>query len=419
MAGRLLRPSRLCLGSNRASQRHPQLLSPFFTPIRFSHGNARYTSNSAWAKTGGASCFDLRSDTMTAPTQTMLEAIQACTLQDDVMQEDATTNSLEQHMAELTGKEAGLFVLSGTMGNQLATRALLTQPPYAVLCDSRSHIAQYEAGSVSSFSGAMMIRVKPSNGVYLTLEDIIPHVTLGDDIHTCPTRVISLENTLDGLLFPPAEISRIAAFASEHSIKMHCDGARLWEAVAAGTGNLHELCAPFDTVTMCFSKGLGAPIGSILVGSAGLIKYARWTRKAIGGGIRQPGLITAAAHVAVDTTFGTGPGGDGGKLKATHELAQKIERLWAYLGGKFTHPVQTNMVWLDLAAAGCSDAQFVGLMQEEGLKTFGSRLVVHYQVVEKAEQVLQKLERVFQKAMGQNQGSLPAKEGPRNMYRLH
>ncbi|KAL2885390.1 l-allo-threonine aldolase [Ceratocystis lukuohia] len=361
----------------------------------------------------------LLGDTMTAPTHAMLEAIQNCTLQDDVMQEDATTNNLEQHLAELTGKEAGLFTLSGTMGNQLAMRALLTQPPYAVLSDSRSHIVMYEAGSASSLSGAMMVRVTPSNGMHLTLEDIIPHVTLGDDIHTCPTRVISLENTLDGLIFPPSEIYRIAAYASEHSIKLHCDGARLWEAVAAGSGTLRELCTPFDTVTMCFSKGLGAPAGSILVGSASVIKHARWTRKAIGGGVRQPGLLTAAARVAVDTTFGVGPGGEGGKLKAVHEVARKVESLWAGFGGKVTCPVHTNMVWLDLAAAGCSDARFVGLMEAEQLKAFGSRLVVHHQVVEMADQVLEKLERVFRKATDRSEGDPGTRKGQKNMYKLH
>lgn len=350
----------------------------------------------------------------------MLAAIQSCTLRDDVMQEDDSTRDLEEYCASITGKEAGLFVLSGTMGNQLALRALLTQPPHGVLCDHRSHIVQYEAGGVATLTGALVKTVVPANGVHLTLEDVKANVVLSTDIHSCPTKVISLENTLNGMILPLDELRRIAAFAREHGIHLHCDGARLWEAVAAGAGTLHEFCAEFDTVTMCFSKGLGAPVGSVLVGTAATLRHARWTRKAIGGGTRQPGLLTAAAKVAVTETFGVQPDGSDGWLARTHALAKQVEALWTGSGGKLLHPVHTNMVWVDLEAAGCGAARFVEFGREEGLSLLGGRVVVHYQVAQRADEVLPRLERVFERVFeeGRRSGGKVAEVGQANMYEV-
>lgn len=359
-------------------------------------------------------------DTMTTPTASMLAAIQSCTLRDDIMQEDDSTRDLEAYCATITGKEAGLFVLSGTMGNQLALRALLTQPPHGVLCDRRSHIVEYEAGGVATLTGALVKTVVPANGVHLTLEDVRANVVLDDDVHSCPTKVISLENTLNGLVMPLDEVRRISAFAREHGIHMHCDGARLWEAVASGAGTLPEFCAEFDTVTMCFSKGLGAPVGSILCGPAAVLRHARWTRKAIGGGTRQPGLLTAVAKVALTETFGTREDGSDGWLKRTHDLAKKVESLWTARGGKLVHPVHTNMVWIDLTAAGCSVAKFVEMGREEGLTLLGGRMVLHYQVAQRADEVLPSLERVFDKVFeeGRRNGSKAEQVGRVNMYEV-
>ncbi|KAI1369483.1 pyridoxal phosphate-dependent transferase [Xylaria arbuscula] len=348
---------------------------------------------SSWLGHQGAAAFDLRSDTMTTPTAAMLTAIQMTTLLDDVFEEDPTTTDLEAHVAALAGKEAGLFVLSGTMGNQVALRALLTQPPHSVLCDRSSHINQYEAGGVASLSQALLITVSPRNGRYLTLEDVKDNVVLGDNVHGCPTRVISLENTLNGMVMPLAEVQRISAFAREHSILMHCDGARLWEAVTSGAGSLRDFCACFDTISLCFSKGLGAPIGSIVVGAEKYVKHARWIRKSIGGGLRQSGVVTAAARIAVDTTFGTDPNGSDGLLKASHATAKRVEKMWTDLGGRMQHPVETNMCWLDLDSLGCSAARFQQLGQEAGLKLMGNRLITHYQI---GEEAIQRLSTVFQ-----------------------
>ncbi|KAI1776520.1 threonine aldolase [Hypoxylon cercidicola] len=359
---------------------------------------------SSWLGHEGAAAFDLRSDTMTTPTMAMLSAIQNTTLLDDVFEEDPTTTDLEAHVAWLTGKEAGLFVLSGTMGNQLALRSLLTQPPHSVLTDHRSHIIKYEAGGVASLSGAMVIPVVPSNGRYLTLADVRAHAVLSDDVHACPTRVVSLENSLGGLVTPLDEVRRIAAFAREHDMRVHCDGARLWEAVAAGAGSLREFCACFDTVSLCFSKGLGAPVGSIVVGSEKLVRHARWVRKSVGGGLRQAGVVTAAARVAVDVTFGTGPGGEGGLLRGTHDTARRVEKLWTDLGGRMVYPVETNMLWLDLASMNCTDARFVQLGREVGLKLMGNRLITHYQI---GEEAIRRLAGVFEKIAAEKEaGSL-------------
>lgn len=317
----------------------------------------------------------------------MLEAITSTTLLDDVFQDDPTTNNLETFIADLTGKEAALLVLSGTMGNQVSIRAHLQGPPHSVVTDYRSHILEWEAGGVASLCGALVKPVIPNNGAYVTLEDVKKHVVLSDDIHACPTKLISLENTLAGIVLPLAEAQRISAWAREKGVLMHCDGARLWEAVAAGAGSLKDYCACFDSVSLCFSKGLGAPIGSIIVGTKAFRERSRWVRKSIGGGLRQAGVVTAAARVAVEDTF------LGGKLTASHDRARQIEDMWKSMGGKTANPVETNMVWLDLEAAAIDKDDFIRQAEKAGLRTMGGRLVVHYQI---GDEAVKRLETLFQ-----------------------
>ncbi|KAI9838609.1 MAG: hypothetical protein M1819_004923 [Sarea resinae] len=344
----------------------------------------------AWQQPGPAA-YDFRSDTITTPTASMLNAIAHTTLLDDVFVEDPTTNNLEAHVAALTGHDAALYVLSGTMGNQIALRTHLTQPPHAVLCDHRAHILEWESGGVASLSGALVKGVVPANGLYLTLADIEKHAVLSDDVHACPTRVISLENTIGGTVTPLADMAAISRWARAHDLKLHLDGARIWEAVASGAGSLADYCALFDSVSLCFSKGLGAPVGSILVGAPAFIKHARWVRKTLGGGLRQAGVLTAAARVAVDETFGAGPWGKGGKLQATHARAKAIGAAWTALGGALEKPVDTNMVWLDLRAAGVAVGDFVAEGHARGLRFMGGRLVVHYQICDDAVRRLEDL----------------------------
>lgn len=332
----------------------------------------------------------------------MLRAIQNTTLLDDVFVEDPTTNELEQHIAKMTHHEAALFVLSGTMGNQIALRSHLTQPPYSVLCDYRAHILKWEAGGTASLCGALVEGVVPKNGVYLTLEDIKKNVTISDDVHACPTRVISLENTLGGTVMPLSEVERISKFARENDIRLHLDGARLWEAVVSGAGSIHAYTELFDSVSLCFSKGLGAPVGSILVGKKSFIKHARWVRKSIGGGLRQPGVVTAAARVAVDETFGKDPNGRDGLLRNSHTQAKKIAGIWEGLGGKLERPTETNMVWFDLESMGIEEKDFIQLGKEQGLRLGGSRLVVHYQI---SDEAIAKLEKVMRAAIDRKTNS--------------
>ena len=226
---------------------------------------------------------------------------------------------------------------SGTLSNQLAIRTHLHQPPYSIVCDVRSHINTYESGGASLHSGAHVIPLTPANKHHLTWEDIEPRLVLAEEeVHSAPTRLICLENTLNGTIFPQEEAVRISENARKLGIAMHVDGARLWN-VAAETGmSIKELSAPFDTVNMCFSKGLGAPVGSILAGPAKFIRKARHFRKVFGAGQRQTGPLAAAAKVAVETSFP--------KLKATHDLARYTQSELEKLGVRILTPAETGMV---------------------------------------------------------------------------
>ncbi|XPS93871.1 Low-specificity L-threonine aldolase [Ascochyta lentis] len=339
----------------------------------------------AWGNERNPAAFDFRSDVHTTPTLSMLRAIQECTLLDDVSMEDPTTLGLEKFIAELTGKEDALLVLSGSMGNQVALRAHLTAPPQAIVCDRRSHIIQYEAGGVASLSQALTQPIDAKNGIYMTLEEVQKYAVISHDVHACPTRVISLENTLNGAIMPLSEVRRIAAWGRENGIIMHMDGARLWEAVAAGAGTLKEYCAEMDSLSLCFSKGLGAPIGSIIVGTKAFIKRSRWVRKSIGGGLRQAGVVAAPARVAVEETF------LGGRLTESHEKAKRIQKIWTDLGGKLDYPVDSNMVWLNLEAHNIDLNHFIETGEKYGVRTRGGRFVVHYQISEECIEAVTKL----------------------------
>lgn len=200
---------------------------------------------------------------------------------------------------------------------------------------------------------------------------------------------------------PLLELRAISAFAKEHNVRLHLDGARLWEAVAAGHGSLKDYCALVDSVSLCFSKGLGAPAGSVLIGKPDFIAHARWVRKSIGGGLRQTGVLTSAMRIALDETFGTAVDGSNGKLKATHARAKEIAAKWEELGGKLEFKTETNMVWLDLADAGSSAKEFVALGKKEGLKLLSGRLVVHYQI---GDEAVEKLEKIMKQVLG-NKGN--------------
>ncbi|KAJ1307306.1 hypothetical protein OPQ81_001415 [Rhizoctonia solani] len=357
-----------------------------------SHSTASMTQTTVHpsiAQANALSAIDFRSDTVTSPTASMLQAMISSAVGDDVYNEDETTTSLEKHVADLLGHEAGLFVPSGTAGNQIAIRVHLTQPPHSVLCHARSHINQYEAGGVATLSQAMIQPIIPSKGPNLTLEDVKREAILSDDIHFAPTRVIALENTYGGTILPLKEVQRISEFARSNDIRIHCDGARLWNAVAAGAGSFREYGAAFDSISLCFSKGIGAPVGSVLVGSKSFIDRARWVRKSIGGGMRQTGVIAGAARVALDEVFP--------KLAATHEIAQDIEKHLHSLGLKTVLPVETNMIFIDLEAGGLDNDWLVEEAKSAGLRLgYGGRIVIHHQI---SPEAVQKLKEVLSKVV--------------------
>ncbi|KAG8766874.1 hypothetical protein FRC12_006606 [Ceratobasidium sp. 428] len=345
-------------------------------------------SHPAIARANAISAIDFRSDTVTSPTALMLAAMSSSPLGDDVYNEDETTTNLERHVADLLGHEAGLFVPSGTAGNQIALRVHLTQPPHSVLCHARSHINQYEAGGAATLSQAMIQPVFPRSTPNLTLEDVQREVITSTDIHSAPTRVIAIENTYGGTVMPLSEARRISEFARAHGIKVHCDGARLWHAAVAAGGaeSLKEYGKECDSVSVCFSKGIGAPIGSVLVGSKAFIDRARWIRKSIGGGMRQTGVIAGAARAALDEVFPN-------KLVKTHQVAKQIEAHLHSLGQKTVLPVDTNMVFIDLDAEGLDNGWLVEEAKNVGLRLgYGGRIVVHHQIsaeaVEKLKGVL-------------------------------
>ncbi|OCF55539.1 threonine aldolase [Kwoniella mangroviensis CBS 10435] len=322
---------------------------------------------------------DFRSDTLTVPTDAQLLHSLKASRGDDVYSEDPSTTALERRVAKLTGKEAAMFAVSGTMTNQLAIRTHMKQPPHSVITDYRAHVHKMEAGGIAMFSQATTHQLFPSNGLHLTAEDIEPQLQLGTNIHISPTRLICLENTLSGIIFPQEEIVKIGELAKQNDIGLHLDGARIWNVAADPPHtSLTELLEPFDSASLCLSKGLGAPIGSILVGSKEFIERAKWFRKAFGGGIRQCGGIAASADYALTHHFP--------RLAHTHKLAKRLEGGLKELGVNIAAPVDTNMVFFQPQAIGLPlDAVMARLAALPNPIIVGrERCVVHHQITPQA-----------------------------------
>src|ERR1700677_2063703 len=244
--------------------------------------------------------IDLRSDTVTRPSAEMRAAMAAAEGGDHVYGEDPTVNFLERRAAEIFGREAALFVPTGTMGNQIAIRAL-TQPGQEVIAESRPHILDYEMATTAVFSGCL-IRAVPAEGGILTWKHIEPAISHYGGFRAA-TGLIEIENTANlagGVCSPPEVLEEIVAGARAHKLPLHLDGARIFNAAAALGVDAKALTSGFDTVMFCLSKGLGAPVGSMLVASAELIARARVYRKALGGGMRQAGVLAAAGLIALE-----------------------------------------------------------------------------------------------------------------------
>ncbi len=252
------------------------------------------------AASAPVSYIDLRSDTVTKPTPSMRAAMAAAEVGDDVYGEDPTINRLEARAAEIFGREAALFVPSGTMGNQTAIR-LNTQHGQEIICEARSHIVEWEIAMASAFSGCQLRTIPAERGI-LTWSAITPHIT-GKHYHRAPTGLIALENTHNmagGTVTPQAVMEEIWARAKERGLPVHLDGARIFNTSAALGIGVRELTRGFTTVMFCLSKGLGAPVGSMLVGSFDQMDRARLIRKALGGGMRQAGVLAAAGLIALE-----------------------------------------------------------------------------------------------------------------------
>jgi threonine aldolase len=246
------------------------------------------------------SIIDLRSDTVTKPSPGMRAVMAAAEVGDDIFGEDPSVNRLQDRVAEILGKEAALFVPSGSMSNQIAIK-IHTRPGDEILCDVNSHILHYENGGPAALSGVMCRTVDGPGGL-LDVDHLRGLVRPSTD-YMPRSRLICLENTHNrggGTVYHLDAIQRIAAWGREHGLAMHLDGARLWNAVAATGIAAREWAAPFDTVSVCFSKGLGAPVGSALAGSRAAMEEARWVRKLLGGAMRQAGVLAAAAEYALD-----------------------------------------------------------------------------------------------------------------------
>lgn len=282
--------------------------------------------------------IDLRSDTVTRPTPEMMQAMMAAKVGDDVFGEDPTVNELEKKLAAYFGMEAGLFCPSGTMTNQIAIR-ILTQPQDEVICHKYSHIYLYEGGGLMANSHISVALLEGENGI-LGVEDIKGAINNPDDVHRPLSRVVALENTMNkggGAIYPMATIREISKMARENGLAMHLDGARLFNALVETDNDPLEYGQLFDTISICLSKGLGCPIGSVLLSTADNIRKARRVRKVLGGGMRQAGYLAAAGIYALDNHVS--------RLKEDHAKARKLGEVLDKLPWVVkVSPVATNIV---------------------------------------------------------------------------
>ncbi len=305
--------------------------------------------------------IDLRSDTVTRPTAAMRRAMAEAGVGDDVYGEDPTVDALEARTADLMGKEAALFVPSGTMANQIAI-GLHAGPGDELICDSTAHVYRWEGGAIARLWG-VTTRTIGAAGVPFTTAAQIGEVQ-PDDPHYVRTRLVCLENTHNrggGRILPLANIAEIAAWARERNVAMHLDGARLMNAVVATGVAATEWARHFDTVSICFSKGLGAPVGSALAGTAEAIRAARRLRKMLGGGMRQAGLIAAGALYALEHHVD--------RLADDHDHARILARAVEETEGLALEsgPVETNLVWITVAPALGTASEVAARLRERGV----------------------------------------------------
>lgn len=317
--------------------------------------------------------IDLRSDTVTQPTDAMRQAMLHAEVGDDVYGEDPGVNALEAFGARLLGKQAALFVPSGTMSNLLAVMSHCQRGEGAILGNA-AHIYRYEAQG-SAVLGSVALQPLPMQRDGTLAFDDIKAALAPDDAHFVQTRLICLENTHNGKVLPLSYLQEMGAFVAERGLKLHLDGARLFNAAVASETSVEVIAAPFDSISICLSKGLGAPVGSLLVGSHDFIARARRLRKMLGGGMRQAGILAQAGLFALEQHVT--------RLADDHRRAKRLAEGLAALSGieLDLSLVQSNMVFLRLREG--ESAPLLAFMKERGIIFSGYgelRLVTHLQI---------------------------------------
>ncbi|TDC48768.1 low specificity L-threonine aldolase [Micromonospora sp. KC207] len=324
----------------------------------------------------GGTVVDLRSDTVTRPTAGMREAMAAAEVGDDVYGEDPTVNALEAEVAELFGHEAALFAPTGSMANQIALQ-LVVPPGDELLCDADAHVVTYEIGAAAAYGG-ISSRTWPAAGADLA-PDVVAGMVRPDGYFAVPTRAIAVEQTHNrggGGVIPLGTLRELRRVADTDGLALHCDGARIWHAHVADRVPLAEYGALFDTLSVCLSKGLGAPVGSLVVGSAERIGRARTIRKRMGGGMRQAGVLAAAGRYALAHHVD--------RLADDHAKAARLAEALAPFG-VLVSPVRTNLVPLDLTKTELDARGLAAAARAEGvlISVLGprlARLVTHLDV---------------------------------------
>ena len=305
---------------------------------------------------------DLRSDTVTLPTEEMLEAMRTAELGDDVYGEDPTVNRLEELAAKKMGKQAALLTTSGTQANLVSVMSQAERGDEIIL-ESEAHMYFYEVGAFSVLGGLIPRLVKGDMGV-MTPESVEAALR-PPDIHFPPTSLVCIENTHNragGTMWTPTQIKAVSDIAKKHKLKVHMDGARIFNASVAQNLDVREFTKHVDSLMFCLSKGLSAPIGSLVVGDQAFIDNARRYRKMLGGGMRQAGIIAAAGIVAIEKMVD--------RLKDDHANAKRLATGLSNLGyGVDASKVQTNMVICGVSAVGTNSREWISKMREHGVKT--------------------------------------------------
>ncbi|MFP8487889.1 threonine aldolase family protein [Gracilimonas sp. Q87] len=332
--------------------------------------------------------IDLRSDTITRPSPDMLEAMMKAEVGDDVFGEDETVNAFQQKVAKMFGMEAGLYVPSGTMSNQLGVK-VLTEPGDEILIDEKGHIFNYETGAASALSGVQVRTLPGKHGKLNT--SLLDHTKRGHYDWEPRTRVICLENSTNkggGVCYSKQELSEIKSFADEENLFVHLDGARIWNAITATDVEPGFFGEISDTISVCFSKGLGAPVGSMLLSSKEHITKARRYRKMWGGGMRQVGLLAAAADYALENNWD--------KLKDDHRRAKEVAKV--IFDSKFLavdmNSLQTNILLFDTVKEPAE--KVIKKLKKKGIQMipFGPQIIratFHFQITDEDVEVVKQV----------------------------